>query len=81
MDYTRDQIERHICVILEEQGVDLVLPIGPEMTLTSLGLDSLDLAELQVMVEDLYNIRFGEDTPIRPEVGLSVLIDEIFALV
>ena len=79
MRYTKEQVSRHVCTLLDEQGVDLSLPLQSGVTLASLELDSLDLAELLVGIETLYDVTFDrDDIFIRPEAELLNIIEEVF---
>lgn len=77
MNYTKEQVSRHICTILDNQGIDLTLPIG-DVKLEDLGLDSLDQAELLVEIETLYDITLErDDMVIRLDATLASVIDVV----
>ncbi len=52
--------ERVAELLVEELGVDKER-IGPEATLKSLGVDSLDVAEFILVLERTFNIEFSDD--------------------
>lgn len=54
MDY-KDKLEKIICKVSKNKN------ITPETSLKDLGLDSLDLVEVLMEVEEELNIQFDED--------------------
>lgn len=78
MKFGREQIRRQIISLLQEQGADQQSLLDATMTLETLGFDSLDLAEIMVRVEELYEIRLDrEDMPIEPSATIDDVIEAV----
>lgn len=81
MAFTEVQVFQHVMTLLNQWGVEAPVSEAPHMTLSELGLDSLDLAELLVELESLYDISIDrEDMIIRPEATLQDVIDAVVAI-
>lgn len=78
MTFTEDDIKRHVMVMLDQQGNRAVL----DESLEANGLDSLDMAELLVEIETLYDLKVPDDEVfIRPEAHLVDVITHVYRLI
>ena len=81
MAFTNVQVFQHVMTLLNQWGVEASVSEAPHMTLSELDLDSLDMAELLVELESLYDITIDrDDMVIRPEATLQEVIDAVVAV-
>lgn len=75
---TEQDVRRQVAVLLDQYGLPAM---SPQATLEQLGADSLDLAELLVQIEEMYEISFPrDDMVIRPESTVNDVVGEIMGL-
>lgn len=78
MQFTEADISRHFWTLLDRYGIS---PQSDGATLREMGFDSLDLAEVMVEIESLYDITFNrEDQIFRFETTVGEIIAEILKL-
>lgn len=69
-------------ILLHDLGADLPSPISDDVTLEDLELDSLDLAELKVGIETLYELTLeDEEQDIRPDAPVNELVGRVYMLI
>ena len=75
---TEQDVRRQVAVLLDQYGLPAM---SPHATLEQLGADSLDLAELLIQIEDMYEITFPrDDMVIRPDSTVNDVVGEIMGL-
>lgn len=70
MDEIYDRVKKIVASKVKAEDVD------PKADLSSLGLDSLDKAEIMINIEDEFGIEFTED-----EMGKIKTIDDLLAVI
>jgi len=70
MDEIYDRVKKIVASKIKAEDVD------PKADLSSLGLDSLDKAEIMINIEDEFGIEFSED-----EMGKIKTIDDLLAVI
>ena len=79
MTFEKDAVKRQIITLLHALGAEQSMLLNTEATLQEIGLDSLDLAELQVEIESLYEVKLDpDDMPITEEATIGSLIDAVY---
>ena len=71
INYMHTKILEIMNTVLKNRGRDIVNELNEDLRLTQIGFDSLDLAELTVRIEAVYDVDIFED-------GIIDTVGEIF---